>query len=143
MSTEMEALFSSTARVRILGLFLATPECRYYQREIERETGQPIRAVQREVKRLVEIGLLSRESEGNRVFYRVNPDFGLLAELTALFRQAGMVEDSARVSEKTPERLAKPRVVEPDFDWMAPLPQPPLPASLKRLQLGGEWDQAY
>jgi DNA-binding NarL/FixJ family response regulator len=41
------ALFSSLARVEILRLFLLHPDRQFYQRQIERETGQPIRAVQR------------------------------------------------------------------------------------------------
>jgi predicted transcriptional regulator len=69
MTSDLEVLFSSVARVEVLGLFLAHPDSRFYQREIERETGQPIRAVQREVKRLQEIDLLVRSEEGNRVFY--------------------------------------------------------------------------
>ncbi|MFN2220046.1 MAG: hypothetical protein ACK2UA_15670, partial [Anaerolineae bacterium] len=68
MLSNLEILFSSAARVQMLQLFLLHPESQFYQREIERETGQPIRAVQREVKRLEEIGLLTRSTEGNRVF---------------------------------------------------------------------------
>ena len=68
MSPELEVIFSSVARVRVLELFLLNPGERYYQREIERETGQAIRAVQREMKRLTEIELLSRATEGNREF---------------------------------------------------------------------------
>ena len=52
MSANLEVLFSSTARVQILRLFLLN-RAKFYQREIERQTGQPIRAVQREVERLV------------------------------------------------------------------------------------------
>ena len=88
MSASLEILFSSTARVQVLRLFLLNPEERYYQREIERQSGQPIRAVQREVERLEETGLLVRIPEGQRVFYCLNRDHPLLAELTALFRKA-------------------------------------------------------
>ena len=143
MSSELEILFSSAARVQILHLFLRDPSSQFYQREIERETGQPIRAVQREVKRLSEMGLLSRSAEGNRVFYRVNPDFPILAELTALFQAAAGVEvsDAASVPERTipPE----PSTVQQPFPWMESLPDPRLPEALRRIQIEGEWDQAY
>jgi DNA-binding transcriptional ArsR family regulator len=93
MLATLEVLFSSTARVQVMRLFLLKPGRQFYQREIERETGQPIRAVQREVERLEGIDLLMRSEEGNRVFYRLNADFPLLAELTALFQVAeGTVE---------------------------------------------------
>ena len=42
----LELLFSSSARVKILTLFLLNPENRFYQREIGGLTGLPIRAVQ-------------------------------------------------------------------------------------------------
>ena len=80
MSANLEDLFSSAARVQILALFLQNPDSQFYQREIERETGQPIRAVQREVERLEGAGLLLRSAEGNRVFYRLKPDLdGILS----------------------------------------------------------------
>jgi hypothetical protein len=143
MSIELETLFSSAARVEMLRLFLLHPSSQYYQREIERETGQPIRAVQREVKRLEEIGLLYRSTEGNRVFYRVNPDFALLAELTMLVeRAAGVegVEAAAGVERSMPPETS---TIGQPFPWMETLPVPPLPAALRKAQVEGEWDRAY
>jgi hypothetical protein len=143
MSSELETLFSSAARVEMLRLFLLNPGSQYYQREIERETGQPIRAVQREVKRLEELGLLSHSTEGNRVFYRVNPDFALLAELTMLVeRAAGVegVESGAGVGRSVPP---VPSTIRQPFPWMQTPPLSPLPPALRRLQVEGEWDRAY
>jgi DNA-binding transcriptional ArsR family regulator len=139
MSANLEVLFSSAARVQVLQLFLQHPDRSFYQREIERETGQPIRAVQREVKRLEEIGLLTRSSEGNRVFYQLDPEFPLLAELTALFQSATGVEPAARTPQPPPE----PSTISQPFPWMETLHVPPLPASLRHKQVEGEWDQAY
>jgi DNA-binding transcriptional ArsR family regulator len=141
MMSVLESLFSSAARVEILSLFLSHPESQFYQREIERETGQAIRAVQREVKRLQEIDLLIRSEEGNRVFYRLNPDSGLLDELIALFRKAAGAESGKEYSVKVvpPE----PASIRQPFDWIETLPVPELPAALRRIQVEGEWDQAY
>ena len=80
----MELLFSSSARVKILTLFLLNPESRFYQREIEGLTGLPIRAVQREVERLETLGLLQRTVEGNRVYYQVERGFFLFPELRSM-----------------------------------------------------------
>ncbi len=139
MLSILEALFSSTARVHVLRLFLLQPSGQFYQREIERETGQPIQAVQREVKRLEEIGLLTHSTEGNRKFYRLNPEFPLLAELTTLFRAVTGSEQAAPPRRLPPE----PSEVRQPFPWMETLPIPPLPAALRRIQSEGEWDQAY
>ena len=139
MSSNLDVLFSSTARVQVLHLFLAHPDSQFYQREIERETGQPIRAVQREVKRLEEIGLLTRSTEGNRVFYRLNPGIPLLAELTALFQSATGMEPAFQPPQIPPE----PSTVRQPYSWIETPPVPPLPSSLRRIQVEGEWDQAY
>jgi DNA-binding transcriptional ArsR family regulator len=139
MLSTLEVLFSSVARVQVLNLFLLHPNSQFYQREIERETGQAIRAVQREVKRLEEIGLLTRSTEGNRVFYRLNPEFPLLAELTALFQSATGIEPAVQPDKMPPE----PSAVRQPFPWIETLPVPPLPPSLRRIQIEGEWDQAY
>jgi len=80
----LELLFSSSARVKILTLFLLNPETRFYQREMESLTGLPIRAVQREVKRLETLGLLQRTVEGNRVYYQVDREFFLFPELKSM-----------------------------------------------------------
>jgi DNA-binding transcriptional ArsR family regulator len=139
MLSNLEVLFSSVARVQVLRLFFSHPDSQFYQREIERETGQPIRAVQREVKRLEEIDLLTRSTEGNRVFYRLNPEFPLLAELTALFQSATGSEEAIQAPPLPPE----PSTVRQPFPWIETLHIPPLPPSLRRIQVEGEWDQAY
>jgi hypothetical protein len=142
MPSILEVLFSSTARVHVLSLFLLNPGSRFYQREIERETGQPIRAVQREVKRLAEIGLLVHSAEGNRVFYGLNPDSPLLDELTALFRKATSAEPMQETT--TPRALPpEPSSIEQPFPWMETLHIPPLPEALRQAQVEGEWDRAY
>jgi DNA-binding transcriptional ArsR family regulator len=142
MLSTLETLFSSVARVQVLHLLLRNPDRQYYQREIERETGQPIRAVQREVGRLADIGLLLRSEEGNRVFYSLNPEFPLLGELTSLFQVAA--GDQAGDETATPERWLppEPSTIPQPFSWIETGPAPPLPASLRRRQIEGEWDQA-
>ena len=142
MLSSLEVLFSSTARVQVLHLFLLNPERQYYQREIERETGQPIRAVQREVGRLADIDLLERSEEGNRVFYRLNAQFPLLSELASLF-QAAAGEQGAGEPASTERPLPpEPATIEQPFAWIETSTVPPLPSSLRRLQVEGEWDRA-
>jgi DNA-binding transcriptional ArsR family regulator len=138
----LETLFSSAARVQVLDLFVRNPDRQFYQREIERETGQPIRAVQREVERLEGIGLLLRSEEGNRVYYRLNPAFPLLAELTALFHKAA---GGQSITETELVRFipSEPSTIHQPFAWMETLPVPPLPIALRRVQVEGEWDRAY
>ena len=95
----MELLFSSSARVKILTLFLMNPESRFYQREIESLTGLPIRAVQREVERLETFGLLQRTVDGNRVYHQADREFFLFPELK------GMILKTAGLGSLLRERL--------------------------------------
>ncbi|MBI5166317.1 MAG: hypothetical protein HY998_01070 [candidate division NC10 bacterium] len=80
----LELLFSSSARVRVLTLFLVNPHSRYYQREVSNLARLPIRAVQRELAKMERIGLIKKNFEGNRVYYQVCPDFFLLPELKSM-----------------------------------------------------------
>ncbi|MEJ5199003.1 MAG: hypothetical protein WHX53_08775, partial [Anaerolineae bacterium] len=68
----LESLFSSRARVKVLSLLLLNPESSFYLRQISRLTQLPIRAVQREVERLLALGLLKRSESGNQVHYQVD-----------------------------------------------------------------------
>jgi hypothetical protein len=143
MSTILDSLFSSSARVEVLALFLQHPERSFYQREIERETGQPIRAVQREVERFEGVGLLLRSAEGNRVFFRLNPDFPLAAELKALFQKALGGEVIAAAAPVRAVPATEPTAPRQPFPWLESPLQPPLPPGLRRLQNSGDWDRAY
>ncbi len=81
----LELLFSSTARVKVLALFLLNPETSFYQRQISSLTGLPIYAVQREVERLRTLGLLVSSAHGNQVHFQVNRGFFLFPELQGIF----------------------------------------------------------
>lgn len=81
----LELLFSSTARVKVLALFLLNAETSFYQRQISSLTSLPIHAIQREVDRLRTLGLLVSSARGNQVHFQVNRDFFLFPELRAIF----------------------------------------------------------
>ena len=80
----LKVLFGSEARVKILALFMLNPSVDFYLREIAKRTGLPVRAVERTVKGLVDIGLLRREHRGNSVYFSVNREFPILSELKAI-----------------------------------------------------------
>jgi hypothetical protein len=141
MLSTLEVLLSSAARVEVLRLFLLQPDRQFYQREIERETGQPIRAVQREVERLEGIELLVRSKEGNRVYYRLNSAFRLLPHLTALFQAAAGIREAGTPAGKPPLPV-EPIASQQPFSWMEAPEQHSLPRKLRRRQVKGEWDRA-
>lgn len=80
----LEELLGSKARVRILEVFLLNLGRDFYQREISNVTNLPIRAVQREVERLVKIGFVEKQIRGNRNYYRCRRDFPIFKELKSI-----------------------------------------------------------
>ena len=77
----LEAIISSKTRVKLLTLFLLSPEREYYVREITRITEENMNAVRRESANLESFGLISRERKGNQQYDTVNRDFFLYEDL--------------------------------------------------------------
>ena len=102
----LEHLFGSRTRVKLLNLFLRNPEEAIFVRELTRRVGTQINAVRREIKNLVDIGLIEETSfdekpeKGKKIsktkkkYYQVNPNFTLLDELTALMLKAQVMTGS-------------------------------------------------
>jgi len=89
----LNELFSSKARVEILKLFIFEPGEKFYQRQLSSRSGQPIMAVQREVKKLEKIGLLKKSIAGNRIYYSVDKTCPIYAELKGMiFKTSGIAE---------------------------------------------------
>lgn len=79
------ALVTSVARVTVLRVFLIDPHRAYYQRQLESATGLVIRAVQRELEKLTESGLLYRRLEGKRAYYAIDTEYPGFDSLRDLF----------------------------------------------------------
>jgi predicted nucleotidyltransferase len=90
----LEALFTSHSRLEVLKLFFLRSSDRHYVREIASLTDQPVRAVQRELARLEQGGLLMSELDGNRKYYRANRDTPVFDELRSLLvKTAGLTDE--------------------------------------------------
>jgi hypothetical protein len=80
----------------VLRVFLLDPHRAYYQRQIEAATGQPLRAIQRELDRLTSVGLLYRHTEGNRTYHQVDTQFPLFPELRSMVLKTVEPEERLR-----------------------------------------------
>jgi predicted nucleotidyltransferase len=86
------ALFGETRRA-VLALLFGRPEEEFYLREVIRAAGVGQGAVQRELRRLVAAGLVTRRVRGRQVYFRANPDSPVYEELRGLLlKTAGAVE---------------------------------------------------
>lgn len=90
-----EALFGKTKR-QILALFFGRPHQTFYLRQIERETQTGIGAVQREVKKLVDAGLLMRVESSDQILYSANRESPVYGELSSLLTKTAGIADVLR-----------------------------------------------
>jgi predicted nucleotidyltransferase len=92
-----DALFSNTQQ-RVLGLLFGQPERSYYATELIGLAGGGSGAVQRELARLAQSGLVTVRAEGSRRHYQANPDSPLYQELVGIARKtvglAGPLRDA-------------------------------------------------
>jgi len=77
-------LFTSRVRLKLLQLFLANSTEMYYVRQVTRKGSEEVNAVRRELQNMKAIGLLSTEERGNRLYYKLRPDFPFLPEFYGL-----------------------------------------------------------
>lgn len=86
------ALFSATQQ-RVLGLLFGQPERSFFATELIALAGAGSGAVQREVQRLAESGLVNVTKVGNRKHYQANADAPIFAELHGIvFKTLGPAE---------------------------------------------------
>ena len=79
-----DLLFGKT-RGEILGLLYGRPDEAFYFQQIRRQIAAAgVGAVQREVRKLLDAGLVQRSEVGNQVFYRANRDNPIFPELRAI-----------------------------------------------------------
>jgi len=90
-----EALFSGT-RQRVLGLLFGSPGRSYYANELIRLAAGGTGAVQRELERLSQSGLVTVRAIGNQKHYQANPESPVFAELCAVARKTFALRDPLR-----------------------------------------------
>jgi predicted nucleotidyltransferase len=76
-------LFGRT-RSAVLALLYGQADRSFYTRQIAREAGASVGAVQRELGTLSKAGLIVRDSVGNQVFYQANRNVPVFSEMRAL-----------------------------------------------------------
>ncbi len=87
-----DALFSSTQQ-RVLALFFGEPHRSFYANEVIGRLGAGSGAVQRELRKLADSGLVSITWHGNQKHYQANPNSPIFEELRSLMRKTVGVVD--------------------------------------------------
>jgi predicted nucleotidyltransferase len=94
-----DALFSGTQQ-RVLGLIFGQPQRSFYATELIGLTAAGSGAVQRELARLAQSGLVTVHPVGNQKHYQANPDSPIYAEL------CGIAQKTVGLAEPLREALA-------------------------------------
>lgn len=107
-SFQIEQLFGSKTRARLLITFLTHPKEQYYVRELSRLVGAQLNAVRRELQNLLDIGIIVERDGGdqedgedgrpeNRRYYQANRLFPIFEDLSALMGKVGLLMDKVLV----------------------------------------------
>lgn len=112
----IEQLFGSRTRARLLALFLENADRAFYVRELTRRIDTQLNSVRRELKNLVDVGIVL-EVEGTilpgerdtdnvveaknekKKFYQANPNFPLFDDLRNVMRKAAVLLNTKFVRE--------------------------------------------
>jgi predicted transcriptional regulator len=98
----IEQLFGSKTRVKLLHLFYSNPNRSFYVREITRKIDEQINSVRRELANLLSIGIISSDTNNNRLYYEVNQDYEYYAPLSTIFGN-----DTIEQTKATPDTEVK------------------------------------
>ncbi len=98
----IEQLFGSKTRVKLLQLFYSNPSRSFYVREITRKIDEQINSVRRELANLLSVGIISSDTQNNRLYYEVNQSYEYYEPLLAIFG-GGVVKKTKVVTEAEEE----------------------------------------
>ena len=80
----LQDLFVSKVRVKLIQIFLEKPQEIFYVRQLVRIAGEEINAVRRELSRMESRGLVKKEPRANRLYYFFNKSYPFYQDLISL-----------------------------------------------------------
>jgi len=81
---ELSDIITSKVRIKLLKLFFANPSEMYHVRGVVRAVSEEINAVRRELEKLEKVGILKKESRGNRLYYWVRTDYPMFGDIVSI-----------------------------------------------------------
>ena len=88
-------LFGKTRR-SVLMLLYSHPDESFYLRQLARRTSAGMGSLQRELKQLLEAGIITRNEIGRQAFFKANPDCPVYQELKNIITKTFGVADILR-----------------------------------------------
>lgn len=100
MLVMIDQLFGSKTRVKLLQLFYGNPNRSFYVREITRKVEEQINSVRRELGNLQTIGIITSDTNNNKLYYEVNQKFAFYEPLMMMFGNPALVSTKSKASGK-------------------------------------------
>ncbi len=100
----IDALFGSKTRVKLLHLFLNNPGKSFYVREITRLIDEQINSVRRELSNMLNVGIITSQTDDNKLYYEVNQRYEYYVPLRAIFADEQV--EATKVSQETKPKQA-------------------------------------
>ena len=91
-------LFATSTLVNVLSLFLQNADEEFYQSDIVHKTGKALMQVQRALKTLQEVGLITSCQRGRQIYYRISKNHPAFSDLKALFFKTVILGDTIRLA---------------------------------------------
>lgn len=82
-------------------LFYSNPNRSFYVREITRKIDEQINSVRRELANLLSIGIISSDTNNNRLYYEVDQKYEYYPPLSAIFGSGSMPTKAATAAEES------------------------------------------
>ncbi|QHN42450.1 transcriptional regulator [Candidatus Mycosynbacter amalyticus] len=95
----IDALFGSKTRVKLLHLFLNNPGKSFYVREITRLIDEQINSVRRELSNMMGVGIITSQTDDNKLYYEVNQRYEYYVPLRAIFADEPVEAKAAAVKQ--------------------------------------------
>ncbi len=95
MTALADALFSKSKQ-KVLGVLLANPDRSLHLRELARQAGVTPSTIQRELKNLVDAGVLTMTARGSLKIYQANARCPIFAELCGIVSKTFGIADQVR-----------------------------------------------
>ncbi len=91
-------IFANPTMVEVLSLFLQSPDEELYQADIVKRSGKSLMQVQRTLKTLQEVGLITSFHRGRFIFYKVVTSHPIFEDLKKLFLKTVALGDVIRLA---------------------------------------------
>jgi predicted nucleotidyltransferase/DNA-binding HxlR family transcriptional regulator len=101
--TSLVDIVSSRVKAGLLRLLFGLAQPELHLRELGRQSGLSSSTVQQELRRLTRVGLVIARKDGNRVYYRANPDHPVHRDLCSLVLKTDGLAGVVQAALKTPE----------------------------------------